>query len=453
MLTLTRGSSTSTLPRSTVESSTPLSRLSSLREGSQGTGRPPGIRRGSSFEVDITFTGVKRPWWVESVWMFLADPECSTAARLYKECMNPFIVASIFVILLQTTDPPARIRGAQAAILEVVFDFVFSIDILLRFAFCPDRSVFMKSKFNLIDMTAVPSLCARSAMGFVLPEKGTVDNDLWLFYQVFFLGAMPIFRLLKLLRRFNKCLLVFRALRDACEVLPVLIYMLALLVVTGASFIFFLEPESFDNLPTCMWFAMVTMTTVGYGDIYPVTAWGRVATMVLIVVAMLYTAIPIGIIGHSFSQVWEDRQRYLIAQRTHHRLLQWGYGAMDMPRLFKMFDHRRNGELNFKEFKRMMMQMKIGLKVEDIGELFDAFDRDGSGAVDDKEFVREIFPADYHKLYSSDDEEEPETVSAERDSGDSKSAEDIMDNTSESAAASGEPNGRGFWRQRSLPVS
>jgi len=356
-------------------------------ESLDGSGLPAGvhaaslnssIRRASSFDQDALEGqgfGSKRAKWVEAAWMFFIDPEYHIAAKIYHQSMNPLIAASVLFIMAQFIELP-ELSGIPVAVVEVIFDSIFCIDILMRFAFCPDHLAFLKNMFNWIDLWAVPALAFRAGVGFVLPTREE-DETLFLYTQILFLGANPVLRLLKLLRRFDKCSLVYRALEDACE----------------------------ESIPNALWFVIVTMTTVGYGDITPTTAGGRVATSVLILVAMMYMAIPIGIIGNSFNRIWEDRNRFLIAQRTQHRLLQWGYEPADMPRLFKLFDPHCNGELNYKEFKRMMLQMNVGIKEKEVAEIFETFDRDGSGAVDDREFVREIFPQSYHKVYEEEDDE------------------------------------------------
>merc|ERR1712039_1103289 len=97
--------------------------------------------------------------------------------------------------------------------------------------------------------------------------------------------------------------------------------------------------------------------------------------------------------------VWNDRDRILLTQRTHNRLVQWGFQARDIPKLFKMFDHNKDGELDIAEFRDMVQEMGLGLKKSRVVELFELFDDDGSGGVDAKEFVKTLFPNDFHDIY------------------------------------------------------
>merc|ERR1719491_899427 len=99
----------------------------------------------------------------------------------------------------------------------------------------------------------------------------------------------------------------------------------------------------------------------------------------LTVTGVLYMAIPLGIVGHAFTQVWQDRDRILLVKKTQAALLQWGYKAHDIPILCQVFDTHGEGELDINDFRRMIHQMRIGLNDDRVIELFHSFDADGSG--------------------------------------------------------------------------
>merc|ERR1719401_2026483 len=99
-------------------------------------------------------------------------------------------------------------------------------------------------------------------------------------------------------------------------------------------------------MPQAAWLTFVSMTTVGYGDVVAQTPAGKLATSLLVLFSALYMSIPLGIIGNAFSEVWSDRDRILLTLRTRNRLLQWGYTARDIPKLFELFDADQNGELD-----------------------------------------------------------------------------------------------------------
>jgi len=115
--------------------------------------------------------------------------------------------------------------------------------------------------------------------------------------------------------------------------------------------------------------------------------------------SMLFMAMPLGIIGSAFNEVWSNRDAILLTSRTRDRLLKWGYNAQDIPLLFEMVDQDGNGELEMEEFKELIRQMKVGLDDERVISLFHYFDLDNSGSIDAQEFVKHIFPTAYLEMF------------------------------------------------------
>jgi len=196
--------------------------------------------------------------------------------------------------------------------------------------------------------------------------------------------------------------------RTSTDAVRSLLFVLFLIVLIHSSLIFFVENETnpqISSMPQAFWFTIVTVTTVGYGSTIPETDLGKCIASGLMICGVLYMAMPIGIIGNAFTEIWKDRDRILLMVRTHDRLVQWGYRASDMVLLFKHFDDNSDGILSLTEFRQMIEAMQIGLRGERVAELFDVFDEDGSGGIDSKEFVRGLWPSAYHQIFSSEDED------------------------------------------------
>jgi len=111
-------------------------------------------------------------------------------------------------------------------------------------------------------------------------------------------------------------------------------------------------------------------------------------------------AVPLGIVGNTFSNVWEDRDRLLMIQKARVRFLQAGYKPADIPDLFSLFGGE-SGELDLNDFQTMVEDMKIGINKDRIVALFNTFDTDGSGSIDHREFVRALFPSNYAAIYGA----------------------------------------------------
>ena len=167
-----------------------------------------------------------------------------------------------------------------------------------------------------------------------------------------------------------------------------------------ASVIFIVEPrDNIPSLPTAMWLTIVTMTTVGYGDVTPSSTAGSIIVSVLVVFSVLYMAMPLSIVGNAFTEVWQERDFILLRNRVKRKLGQMGYGPFDLPHVFNLFDSDGDGQLGLADFQRMMGELKLGLATRRITELFDTIDVDGSGLIDDQEFVKMMFPVNYNEIY------------------------------------------------------
>jgi len=156
-------------------------------------------------------------------------------------------------------------------------------------------SSYLKSGAGFIDLIAVLPFW----LGFFLPES-------WLGL----VRSMRVLRLLKLYR-YSKAMRVFlRALVGTRRHLGGMLLIVFIIMLFGAVGIHEIEkeaqPEQFDSLQNCIWWTVVTLMTVGYGDMYPITTMGRVFAEVLMVIGVGLTAAFIGIVGSSvYKQVQE----------------------------------------------------------------------------------------------------------------------------------------------------
>merc|ERR1712217_555210 len=101
-----------------------------------------------------------------------------------------------------------------------------------------------------------------------------------------------------------------------------------------------------------MWFSIVSMTTVGYGDTTPTTSAGHAVASGFMVISGMYMAIPFGIVGNAFSQVWDDRDRLLVMKRFRSAFLQGGFSAQAFEDVFRIFDEDGTGSLDLDEFSQ-----------------------------------------------------------------------------------------------------
>eukprot|EP00747_Dinoflagellata_sp_TGD_P146353 gnl/TRDRNA2_/TRDRNA2_176688_c3_seq13.p1 gnl/TRDRNA2_/TRDRNA2_176688_c3~~gnl/TRDRNA2_/TRDRNA2_176688_c3_seq13.p1 ORF type:complete len:359 (-),score=34.61 gnl/TRDRNA2_/TRDRNA2_176688_c3_seq13:2-1051(-) len=317
--------------------------------------------------------------------------------------MSVFIIASVFTPLMQSMQN-SPLDFTTELILESIIDCIFTVEVVVRFVVYPTPSrIFLCNPFNVVDTLAgLLPFALRLVLIYTLLVSEEQAQDVYL--HVIILCIVPVLRLLKTLRHFEKFQLLLTAFEVVAEALPVLAFTLMVVLLSFSSLMFLAEDrEDMPALSHALWLCIMTMTTVGYGDVHPVSTEGKVAAGCLAVVSMWYMAMPLGIIGEAFSSAWINQQHILLKRRVRRLLIQWGYTARDVVALLPQFSRERPGELNVHEFRRMIRKMKIVLKDSRVVDLFQALDADGSGLIDAREFVKEIFPNDYFAMYGGGD--------------------------------------------------
>ncbi|MEQ1489080.1 MAG: ion transporter [Terricaulis sp.] len=126
------------------------------------------------------------------------------------------------------------------------------------------------------------------------------------------LRALRLFRLFKLARYIPAFAIVGAAVKRAWAPLMAALCVAGAQLYIAAMMLYLIEgnskPEAFGSIARAMWWAVVTLTTVGYGDVYPETAWGRVAAGLVALAGVGIVALPTGILASSFAE--EFRERY-----------------------------------------------------------------------------------------------------------------------------------------------
>ena len=116
--------------------------------------------------------------------------------------------------------------------------------------------------------------------------------------------VLRIFRVLKLVRYFRALRLLGHVIADRKEELVSIFLVLLILLALSSSLMYFVEhedqPEVFTSIPATMWWSIVTLTTVGYGDTYPITALGQTIAAVIAILGIGMFALPAGLLGAGF---------------------------------------------------------------------------------------------------------------------------------------------------------
>ena len=227
------------------------------------------------------------------------------------------ILANMVAVVLESFPAFREEYHATFRAFEIVSVAVFSAEYLLRLWTCdylrpeaPKRVAvarFLVSPIGLIDLAAV--------LPFYLPLLIQMDLRF-----VRMLRLVRFLRLFKLSRYAQSVAIVGQVLKQRRDELLVTVPLSVILLLVAATLMFYIEseaqPDAFPNILATMWWAVATLTTIGYGDVFPVTGWGRLLSGIIAVLGIGLVALPTGILSCGFIEELGRRRRLRQGQHT-----------------------------------------------------------------------------------------------------------------------------------------
>ncbi|XP_031721429.1 shaker-related potassium channel tsha2-like [Anarrhichthys ocellatus] len=255
------------------------------------------------------------------LWLLFEYPESSGPARINAIVSVVVILISIIIFCLETLpefrevpavqDTPANgsAHGQEPSpytdpffMVETLCIVWFSFEFTMRFLSCPSKAVFFKNIMNLIDVVAIAPYFI--TLGLDLADhQGSQQAASLAILRV--IRLVRVFRIFKLSRHSKGLQILGQTLHASLRELGLLIFFLIIGVVLFSSSVYFAEaedPESvFTSIPDAFWWAVVTMTTVGYGDMYPTTIGGKFVGSLCAIAGVLTIALPVPVIVSNFN--------------------------------------------------------------------------------------------------------------------------------------------------------
>ena len=228
--------------------------------------------------------------------VFEAD---TPAGKAFDVVLIGAILASVLVVMLDSVADIHAQYGTLLLALEWVFTILFTIEYIVRLICVGSPLHYARSFFGIVDlMSVVPTY-----LSLVVPGAQSL-------LVIRALRLLRIFRVLKLRYHLSEAEVLADALRASRHKIVVfLTVVLSISVVVGAM-LYLIEGEEsgFTSIPRSMYWAIVTMTTVGYGDIAPRTVPGQIAASGLMILGYAILAVPTGIVSAEFAQAtWHKR--------------------------------------------------------------------------------------------------------------------------------------------------
>ena len=236
-------------------------------------------------------------------------PAVDSLSRAFSIFITLLIILNVIAVSLETVEEYYIDLKLYFEYFEIFSVIIFTIEYGLRLFSCTTNEVYAKPitgriRYALTPLALVDLL---AILPFYLPFLIPIDLR--------FLRALRLARLLRIFKmgRYSEALKTFTAVltRKRGDIFIVLIVIFMLLIVTSGVMYYAeseAQPEVFSSIPHAMWWGVITLTTVGYGDVYPITPLGKVFATVIAILGIGMFALPAGILGSGFIEEIQRRK-------------------------------------------------------------------------------------------------------------------------------------------------
>ncbi|MFH1321258.1 MAG: ion transporter [Bacteroidota bacterium] len=216
------------------------------------------------------------------------------AGKAFDVALIIAILLSVFAVMLESVEAFKNKFGSLLYYIEWFFTIIFTIEYIARIISIGKPWRYIFSFHGLVDFFAV----IPTYLSIIFPPMSFLLN-------IRTIRLLRIFRILKLVRYLNAARILSDAIMASREKIAVFLGVVFTIVIIAGTFMYIVEgPEhGFTSIPKGIYWAIVTVTTVGYGDILPSTILGQVMATILMIMGYGIIAVPTGIVGVELSQV------------------------------------------------------------------------------------------------------------------------------------------------------
>ncbi len=234
----------------------------------------------------------------------------SPQGRLFDEVLIVVILASVAAVMLESVETFGTRFHSALIWMEWGFTIIFTVEYALRLA-CVGRPLqYARSFYGIIDLLAV----LPTYLSLVLPGAHAL-------LVIRLLRILRVFRVLKLVKYLTEADFLLTALRNSRRKITIFILAVLTLVTILGSLVYLIEgaENGFENIPVSVYWAIVTLTTVGYGDISPQTPLGQALAAVVMIIGYAIIAVPTGIVTAELakSRDWGAGQKTRVCSRCY----------------------------------------------------------------------------------------------------------------------------------------
>ena len=208
------------------------------------------------------------------------------------------IILSVILVILESVDSIQKLMPEVFTVSEWIITIIFTIEYVLRIWLVKKPWIYIFSFYGLVDLLSIIPT-------YLSPFFGNTQYLL----TIRALRLLRVFRILKMAKYILEGEILVKAIMASRRKLTVFIMAVLTVVMIVGSMMYVVEgtPDSeFTSIPRSMYWAIVTVTTVGYGDISPVTPLGQFLSSVLMLIGYAVIAVPTGIVSVEMAQVTEE---------------------------------------------------------------------------------------------------------------------------------------------------
>jgi voltage-gated potassium channel Kch len=229
--------------------------------------------------------------------------------KIFDIFIGIWVLLSVMAVILESVESIHYILNLQFVILDGVAVGIFSLEYFMRLYACVEEPGHKGSFMGRLKQAKSPA----TFIDFIAILPFFLEVFLHHLLDLRFLRVFRLSRLLKLTRNSDATDVLFRVIAREWPIMSAASFIMGLLLVLTASLGYLLEhdaqPEKFENIPQSIYWAVITLASVGYGDISPVTPLGRAMTSVLALLGIGIFAIPAALLASAFSdELIKDRE-------------------------------------------------------------------------------------------------------------------------------------------------
>ncbi len=217
----------------------------------------------------------------------------TTAGRLFDMVLLILILLSVLVVMMETVSGIDTKYHKELILLEWIFTSLFTIEYILRIFSTKKPWKYIFSFYGIIDLVAILPMY----LTFFFPGSSVIAS-------VRALRLLRIFRILNITQYIGESNKLKSALRDSKAKIIIFLFSVVIICVLMGTLMYLVEGEEsgFESIPLSIYWCIVTLTTVGFGDITPVTSLGRFIASLIMITGYGIIAVPTGIVSAEFTK-------------------------------------------------------------------------------------------------------------------------------------------------------